>query len=191
MLKGKCMSHPELPAAPDSYFWFGAQAGAVAGEIYKLCVFGKDFYRVYINGEERLEGPARFANAHPEYDELIVTGDQDNLSIEVILHYIGVDTRIALADNPPFLICELSGSEGVVSLNWQCRKIEAYRRSGRRINGQLGWMEDCDTRLLPLPGKNFGAEVVVEPVDVLPMRLGSLRPKSIRDCLRLSVAGLN
>ncbi|MCD9020260.1 hypothetical protein [Cohnella silvisoli] len=189
MAQKKFLWHPDLPNEPDTYVWFFAEAFVSSAEICKLRVFGKDFYRVYVNGEERLEGPARYTPAYPEYDEISVACEGGRLSIAVIVHHIGVDTRIALADLPPFLMCELSGPQGAVDLQWTCKRIIAYRRTGRRINGQLGWAEYCDTKLLPQPesaaGYNDGGVQAVE----VEVPLGELRPKTIADCRRLKVAG--
>lgn len=160
------------------------QAGAVT-----FNMFGSNNYRGYMDGTEFIQGPARFEADHPEYDVSELKLEPGVHILTVIVHYYGVSTRMLSPETPAFLQCEaLDASGNVISLQWKCKELEAYTHLKRRLNEQLGWMEYCDTRLLPdISIVQDGADWL-EPNEVI-VELGEYLPKSIRDCYNIPQAG--
>lgn len=160
-------------------------------EQVQMKVFGTSLYRVYLDGAEIAEGPSRFAPDHPEYDVHDATLQEGSYVLSVIVHDYGVHTRILMGGIHPFMQCEVIGTNGVLQLEWKCKELSAFQPIDRRINGQLGWMECCDTRLVPDLQVPFeGGEWVDAREIANPLGNVTYRPKSIRDCLRLPVEAI-
>jgi alpha-L-rhamnosidase len=179
--KNKPMWHPEISRFENIYVAFQAEIYAEAANNHiTLYMFASNAYRAYLNGMEIMEGPARFDSAHPEYDESSFPLAQGRHVLTIIVHYFGVSTRFAAPETSAFLQCELLDVRGAIPLQWLCKELDAYAHIGRRLNGQLGWMELCDVRLLPsLEVINQGPDWFA-PMEVS-AELGVYRPKQIKD----------
>ncbi|MBO9610289.1 MAG: family 78 glycoside hydrolase catalytic domain [Paenibacillaceae bacterium] len=141
--------HPHPSREQNVYIAFQANLRLPASQEIAVHLFGCDTYRLYCDGEEAGEGPARFAEARPEYDVYSLALPAGEHTLTIVVHYYGVATRMSANRLPPFVQVEVLVASGPFSLIWRCQELAAFRPMGRRINGQLGWAELCDTRLLP------------------------------------------
>ncbi len=142
--------HPSPSRQQNQYMAFRSKVHVPVLQIIRIRAFGCDAYRLYVNGEQACEGPARFAKQQPEYDEIELRLPAGEHVIVVIAHYYGVATRITSNQLPAFVQVQLLDERGKeLQLHWQCRELDAYLPVKRRVNGQLGWMEYCDIRILP------------------------------------------
>ncbi|MFB9274242.1 family 78 glycoside hydrolase catalytic domain [Cohnella cellulosilytica] len=185
-----CLWHPSPSRSQNVYVLFQARISGPAAGVgrLRLRVFGVSLYRLYWDGEELGEGPARFSPDRPEYDELELALEGGEHVLSVMVHDYGVHTRILMGGIPPFLQCEAIGPDGALPLEWKCRELSAFGPTERRVNGQLGWMENCDTRLLPDLRLAFDGAGWTEPVVVAkPLGEAAYGPKTIGDCLSLPV----
>jgi len=189
MIGVPCLWHPAPSRSQNVYVLFQARiSGQAAGAgPLRLRVFGISLYRLYWDAEEIGEGPARFSPDRPEYDELELPAlDGGEHVLSAIVHDYGVHTRILMGGLPPFLQCEATGPNGALPLEWKCIELSAFGPTERRVNGQLGWMENCDTRRLPNLQLAFEGEGWTEPVVVAkPLGDAAYGPKTIGDCLSL------
>lgn len=180
--------HPKTSRNENIYVAFQAEISTKQKDSFSIIMFGNNSYRAYIDGKEIIEGPARFEINHPEFDEHRIELNTGNHLIMVFVHYYGVSTRFSVEDIPPFFQCVMESSQGIVPLIWKCKEIDAFAHLHRRVNGQIGWMEVCDTRLLPdLSVINTGRDWL-DPIEVN-VQLGSYHPKSIADCMTIPVKG--
>lgn len=137
-----------------------------------LRIFGASWFTAYLDGEYLTEGPYRFDREHPQYEErrLKLSAGEHVLSAEV--HGEGVDTRI-LQQMQPFFGAELLGRAGEIVTEKRALALD-IAPSPRRINPELGWMENRDLSKIPdfrAPG--FDDSGWSEPVEVFP-ELGTL-----------------
>jgi len=107
------------------------------------------WFTAWLDGQWLTEGPARFHKDHPQYDALTIELGPGRHVIAVQAHHLGVTTRI-LVDMPPFVSVAVMDGEGEVPVAWTCQPLAGYESQVRRINPQLGWIEWCDTRKLPI-----------------------------------------
>lgn len=185
-----CIWHPELTETVDVYVLFQCELELAEDTRLAWHLFGSSLYRAYVDGEEALEGPARFAPDAPEYDRLALSLTKGRHLLSVMVHNYGVHTRILLGGIAPFLQTELLDEEGRrLRLAWRCLHVDAFAHTGRRLNPQLGWPERCDMRRYPDPGLRGEGPGWTTAVEIAPP-LGpvALRPKSIPDCLRVPAA---
>ncbi|THF76206.1 alpha-L-rhamnosidase-related protein [Cohnella fermenti] len=194
MLNAPCLQHPALSREVNVYVLFQGRFRLDQAGRCKIRLFSCGPYRLYMNGEEIGEGPARFTVDHPEYDTyepMLEAGEQ---TVSAVVHHYGIDNRMFIPDLPHFLQCEASDDSGSLTVSWRALELDAYRHLGRRVNGQLGWAECCDTNRLPDLSRPLDDAVaaVVEPVVVRhPLGEGTRTlPKQIRDCLQLPVASV-
>jgi hypothetical protein len=139
---------PAGPKDPDSHAAFrGSFSIASQGDV-ELRFLGASWFVLWVDGEYRGEGPARFVREYPEFQSLRLRLEAGRHVIAAQVHYEGVATRM-LEDIPPFWTCTVSGPAGPVPVKWRARRLEGYRPRVRRINEQLGWVEWSDTRKLP------------------------------------------
>ena len=151
-------------------------------------VFGSNVYRVYHNGEQLLEGPARFTESHPEYDEHLLLLKPGKQTFTIVIHQYGVTTRMTTAAVSPFLQFQICSRTEAFPLKWQCKEETSFKHLGRRLNDQLGWMEFCDMRTLSDWKKEASGPGWVEPIVVdNPLPDASYRAKTIASCLALPV----
>ncbi len=123
----------------------------------EVCISGASWYRVWMDGVLLTEGPDRYHPEHPTYQvrkKKLAAGEH---VLAVQLHSEGVDTRM-LQGIDPFLYCELMGNGSRYEIDWKCIELQGYTPQLRRVSAQFGWMEWCDTGLLPdgwtIPGFN-------------------------------------
>ncbi len=189
MDKVSCIWHPQTSRNVNVYVAFQTAIHIQDEEQVSIRIFGSNLYRVYHNGEHLLDGPARFEERHPEFDEHVTFLKSGRHLFTVIVHYYGTSTRMTSASIPPFLQFAIRNNEGNVKLFWKCKEVTAYEHLGRRTNEQLGWMEHCDMRILPDWGEAFmESSDWVDPINVVnPLGDAYYQPKTIRDCLALPV----
>ncbi len=188
MHTSKYLWYPGVSRRENVYVMFQTELMIEQEGTTTVNLFGSSVYRAYIDGTEFVQGPARFEAGHPEYDECQLDLRQGKHVLSVVVHYYGVSTRMLAPETPAFLQCEILGASGSIPLQWKCKELEAFAHSQRRLNVQLGWMEQCDMRLLPdLALLHMGADWV-EPEEVA-VQLGAYCPKSIADCYTLPREG--
>ncbi|WP_127578960.1 hypothetical protein [Paenibacillus koleovorans] len=61
-----CMWHPKPSRDENVFVLFQAMLTVEQSGLFRLELFGCSFFRLYIDGVELAEGPARFAPDHPE-----------------------------------------------------------------------------------------------------------------------------
>jgi hypothetical protein len=109
---------------------------------------GASWYCVWLDGNFLLEGPLRYPAKHPEYQELSIELSAGEHILAAKVAYFGASTRL-LADLPPFLAAMALVDDQELPITWRCLELPGNIRTGRRINGQLGWVEYWDTRQTP------------------------------------------
>ncbi|MCF7864735.1 MAG: hypothetical protein K9L89_08100 [Kiritimatiellales bacterium] len=72
------------------------------------------------------------------------------------VHYEGVETRLLQQDMPLFVFASVDAADGPVDVEWCYLPLEAYRKTGRRIDCVLGWVEWCQTGKLPHGWRSSG-----------------------------------
>lgn len=183
MINAPFLWHPAPSRTVNAYVEFRADLRLEVASDVTFKLFGSSLYRFYRNGAELLEGPARFAPEHPEYDVATIGVPAGTSRLTVVVHDYGVHTRILLGGLQPFLQFQATVEGVALPLRWECRELDAFAHLDRRVNGQLGWMESCDTRLLDEATGFWTAPAVLDH----PLALTPSRPKSIADCMTLPV----
>lgn len=154
------------------------------------------FYRLWINGQLVMHGPARSCRGKATVDQVEVgrylAQGRNTLMVEV---FHGVCPFEALAQAPG-LLCELEadfdGRKKILAAtdaSWEASEITAWSRKSLKFNYQRGWTEQFDARRIPdekpkpaiVLGKVGTAPwLKVEPRDVpLPAPLAEVRPVSV------------
>ena len=118
----------------------------------ELRFLGCSWFVLWMDGEYLGEGPARFPIDHPEYQTLRVKLGAGRHVLAAQIHHDGVSTRM-LENMPPFFQCAARNGDNVLPLRWKCSRIGGYAEKLRRLNDQFGWIEWCDTRLVPADWK--------------------------------------
>lgn len=183
----KFMWYRDIPnEEPDYYVAFRGHFNLDAERECDIRLIGASWYVGWLDGHYFCEGPARFPDAYPEYQTYRVRlpAGQHVLSIEV--HQIGVVTR--MLDNPrPFLYCVVIHGKDEIPVNWKCVRLKGYDSQVRRINPELGFIEWCDTNLLPIGWKkdDFDDANWLSPVYVDP-NIGKLEPLSTANTLSIT-----
>ena len=164
----------------DYYIAFRGTLDLPAGGEVNLKVLGAAWYVVWCDGQYLTEGPPRFPVTHPEYQTRALPLAVGKHVIAIQVHQIGCVTRL-LDDPSPFLYCAVETGGSEVPVRWKCERLAGYASEVQRINPQLGFIEWCDTRVLPswqVPDFDdafWPAPAVVDP------KLGPLRPLSTAD----------
>ncbi|HEY0827769.1 MAG TPA: family 78 glycoside hydrolase catalytic domain [Bacilli bacterium] len=182
-MKALCLWHPTVSRTENSYVAFQCRFQLQQNENMNVKLFGSGLYRFYLDSMELMEGPARYDNQHPEYDELVLDISAGVHVLTVVTHHIGVATRLMEQNPIPFIQIEITYENGALfPVNWQCKEVDAYLHIPRRLSDLLGWMECCDMRL----GADFPEILAntdwMDPMEVNP-QLGERKPKSIRSCI--------
>jgi alpha-L-rhamnosidase len=137
-------------SVPDTHAAFRISFEIPSAANVEIHMVGSAWYRAWLDGAWLLEGPLRYALDRPEYDvhQFDLSAGRHVLAFHV--HHVGVDTRI-LKNTPPFLWCRIL-VDGI-EVTPECRgiRLTGYRPGLRRINPQLGWIENCHTEENP-PG---------------------------------------
>ena len=111
------------------------------------------FYRLWINGQLAMHGPARSSRGKATVDPIDVrpflAPGKNTLMIEV---FHGVCPFEALAQAPG-LLCEVEAESGgkrtllaATDASWQAAEITAWSRESLKFNFQRGWVEQIDAR---------------------------------------------
>lgn len=169
----------ESASAPDSYVAFRATFALAASGPVTFRALGSSWFNVWLDGAWFDEGPARFTRAHPEYQTYTAELAAGQHTVAFLVNYIGVSTRI-LEPIAPFLACSAEHAHKPVALSWKCTRFAAFTGGVRRVNPQLGFIEWCDTRLLPATwtALAFDDSQWSTPVGATP-ELGPLQPLTI------------
>ncbi len=164
----------------DYYVAFRGTLALTADATVNLKLLGASWYVMWLDGDFLTEGPPRFPRAHPEYQTRTIQLTAGRHVIAIVVHQIGETTRL-LDNPPPFLFCTAESAGSELPISWRCARLAGYASEVRRINPQLGFIEWCDTRSVPvwqIPGFDDTAWSV--PVEVDP-HLGPLKPLSTAD----------
>lgn len=164
---------------PDTYVAFRGQVTLNQSCDVTIRFLGAAWFNLWLDGEFLTEGPARFPPDHPEYDETTVHLAEGVHTLAAQVHHIGVTTRM-LQDFPSFWACEAFSNGEALPVQWRCVRLPGYSPEVRRINPQLGWIEWCDTRQLPVnwQANDFDDSAWSEPVRRDP-GIGEPQPLSI------------
>jgi hypothetical protein len=133
---------------PDIHAAFRASFETSAPCVVVIHTVGSAWYRAWLDGDWLLEGPLRYALDRPEYDVHQITLARGQHVLAFHVHHIGIDTRI-LKDTPPFLWCKVIVDGKEIPLKWRANRLAGFQPGLRRINPQLGWIENCRTRENP------------------------------------------
>ncbi|MCB1104881.1 MAG: hypothetical protein H7A44_09265 [Opitutaceae bacterium] len=185
----------ESASAPDSYVAFRATFAIAASGPVTFQVLGSSWFNVWLDGAWFDEGPARFNRAHPEYQTYTAELAAGQHTVAFLVNHIGVSTRI-LEPIAPFLACSAEHAREPVALAWKCKRFAAFTGGVRRVNPQLGFIEWCDTQLLPATwtalafddstwGTPVGATLELGPLQPLTIA----NPRALTHGLQLLAAG--
>ncbi len=119
-------------------------------------ITGDTFYRLWVNGQLAMHGPARSSHGKATVDPVDVAQylheGKNSLMIEVFYGLCAFETL----PQAPGLLCELEvetdGKHHVVAATdstWEATEITAWTRDSLRFSYQRGWMEQYDARQLP------------------------------------------
>ena len=164
-------------------------------ESVRVLVTGDTFYRLWINGQLVMHGPARSVAGKATLDPLDVTpylkAGKNTILADA---FYGVCLFEALAQAPGFL-CQLEwkedGQDRVMATDgsWEARELKSWSRKSPRFSFQRGWVEDVDGRLEEesgwKPAKVLGAVgtppwKIVELRDIpLPAPLLEVKPAKV------------
>ncbi len=144
----------------------------------EILILGASWFVVWLDGAYFCEGPARFPAAFPEYQTYSVHLPAGHHVLAIQVHHVGEVTRM-MENIEPFLFCVVKGGKEEISLVWKCVRLEAYESQVARINPELGYMEWCDTRMLPAGWRDgdFNDAAWNEPV-IVSRELGPMKPLS-------------
>jgi len=155
----------ELPAKPESATAF---------------ITADTFYRLWINDQLVMHGPARSSRGKCTVDPLDVTQflvpGKNTLLIEA---FHGICPFEALAQAPG-MFCELvvtAGGKKTVAAStdasWEAAENNAWSRDSLRFSYQRGWMEQYDGR--QLLQEKWRPAVILGPIGMAPWKIVSLR----------------
>ena len=148
---------PKVPTAmwiegdpqPDTYAAFRGTLQLDADAEVQIRMWGASWFIATIDGDYAAAGPTRSeANRHEAVEPLSMLRAGKH-TIEARVHHVGVTTRMLPAQRP-FFACEAEIGEKPIEIVWKAALLPAYASQVRRINPQLGWIEWCDTRQLPV-----------------------------------------
>ena len=136
---------------PDSHFFFRGRFVLPAAGHVKIRLLAASRFEAWLDGAWLAEGPARFDRLHPEFQSLERELEAGEHLLALHVHYEGIETRLLEAGTPMFAFAEIDGAE----IDWKCLPLDgAYRKTGRRIDCVLGWVEWCRTGKLPRGWRN-------------------------------------
>jgi len=140
----------------DSHFYFRGRFVLPAAGRVTVKVLATNWFEGWLDGEWLAEGPARFDLAHPEYETIELELGPGEHVLAMHVHYEGVFTRIHEEEVPLFVFASVEVSGESVAVEWRYLPLEAYRKTGHRIDFVLGWIEWCQTEKLPRGWKVAG-----------------------------------
>lgn len=165
----------------DYYVAFRGQWNLASESDCEIQLLGASWFVGWLDGKYFCEGPARFPADYPEYQTYKIHLPAGHHVLAIQVHQIGVVTRIL--DNPePFLYCVIKEGRKEIPVSWKCIRLKGYESQVRRINPELGYIEWCDTRKLPIgwKKKDYNDSSWNEPV-IVSRKLGKLEPLSINN----------
>lgn len=107
--------------------------------------------QAYLDGPRLLDGPVRYARAHPRHQRVTADLAAGDHVLAVHLRNYGLATRV-MPDVPAFWWCRAwpaATSEQKLAVGWRCRRITEHRGTGLRISPLLEWVEWTDEFLHP------------------------------------------
>lgn len=104
---------------------------------------------VFVDGNWIGEGPVRWPRSAPEFQVFKVPVNSGKHVIAIHAHSEGVDTRM-MVQQSPFVACDVQIGNDPAHTSWKTIGLPGYSAEVRRINPQLGWIDWCDTRRVPL-----------------------------------------
>ncbi len=133
---------------PDTYAAFRGVFYLDSETEVEIRAIGASWFVLWLDGESLMEGPARFERRHPEWGSTVKTLPPGEHILASQVHWIGATTRL-LDTLPPFLNVHPLAAGREIPVSWKAIRLDGYRKSVRRINPQLGWVEWCDTAKNP------------------------------------------
>ena len=146
-----------------------------------LRVTARNVYRLYINGEIVMHGPARTAHGYARVDEMDVSAflvqGVNHIAVEVMTYgdtYAGYSNDMSICDGDGFLVCELESDGAVLCATgdgtWgvcrvaardthairlsHCREAsEIYRVDDEYYLWRMGWLSEGHVFLEPAPAE--------------------------------------
>lgn len=131
------------PASTDTYVGFRGKFNLTQDAELDLQISGASSYTVWVDGKEFTQGPDRYHPAFPEYQKRKIRLAAGSHILAVQVHYAGIEVRYH-KDVKPFLFFKISNGNTEIPVTWKADFLKGYIASGRRINGNLGWIEWCD-----------------------------------------------
>ncbi len=176
---GPPMWYPNVKAdAADYHVFFRGSFDLPKDTEVDLRFLGCSWFVLSMDGEYLSEGPARFPIDCPEYQTVPARLAAGKHVIAAIVFNEDVSTRM-LEKLPPFFQCTVKKGDKDIPVRWKCCHIDAYAEKLRRLNDQFGWIEWCDTRMVPGNWKTVAYDDALW-ADPVPQKiaLGELRPLS-------------
>ncbi len=168
---------------PDSHFFFRGKFSLATAGTVKIKLLAASWFEAWLDNTWLTDGPARFDRAHPEFQllEKKLSAGEHVLALHV--HYEGVTTRMLEAETPMFVYAEVEEEP----IEWHCLQLDhAYRKTGRRIDCILGWIEWCRTDKLPIGWNIPGFDDLCWSAAVpLTLNVESLELLEIAECQRI------
>lgn len=183
-------------AEPDSHYYFRGRFTVPAGGTVNIKLLAASWFEAWLDGGWLAEGPARFDLRHPEFQTLETELSAGEHVLALHVHYEGVVTRLMEAETPLFVFAEIEADGKDLPIGWKCLPLdEAFRKTGRRIDCVLGWIEWCRTDRLPHGWWTAGFDdsawpcAVARPLEVesfLPLDIGAIahvvhRPQAVAE----------
>lgn len=166
----------------------GTFTTASAGTV-DLGILTSGWFVAAVDGVEVAEGPDRFVPESPECASSRVDLPAGNHVVAVHAHHHGVDTEHGVSLRP-FLFVALTDAAGPLCARWRTATLGGYASKIRRLNPNLGWIEWCDTRLLPCDWQLVAFDDRAwDPAAPVDPGLGQVRPSSIGPVRSRTVAG--
>lgn len=162
----KFLWHPKLTRTENAYVLFKGRLYLDKDEKIDIHIVAKDNYRLYINREERLFGPARFAPLFPEYASVTEKMKAGETEITCIVHKYGIDTRFSDKNVPCFFACEIIGENRSYEIEFDVAEMRCFQNHSIRNNPLLGWMEIIDYSKTDNPAETVEISEFVKAVEI-------------------------
>ncbi|MEA2068390.1 MAG: hypothetical protein U9P12_04245, partial [Verrucomicrobiota bacterium] len=124
----------------------------------KLKVLAASWFEAWLDDAWLAEGPARFDKAQPEYELIEMELEAGEHVLAMHVHYEGIATRLLEEDTPLFVYASVESENESVDMAWRYLPLDAYRKTERRIDCVLGWVEWCNTEKLPQQWRGSGSD---------------------------------
>lgn len=139
----------DAPTPSDTYVGFRGTFFLDKETEINIQLSGASTYTVWVNGVEYCQGPDRYHPNYPEYQKRKLKLPKGIQVVAVQVHNAGIEVRYH-KDLKPFLYCKIFNKDIEVSVDWKADYLKGYISSGRRINGNLGWIEWCDLNAIQI-----------------------------------------